>query len=124
MWLQVYLPLGLFTLVLAALVTWLWVGGVGDASTWADVALVIVLIPALLMGLVVLAVVLALAVLLGKLIGMIPEPAHRAQSIIRRAERGISRGIDTALRPLLMLSALWTALKAIGRGLASLVGIK
>lgn len=122
--LQVYLPLSLSTLVLAALVAWLWVGGVGDTGTWADVALILLLAPALLIGLVILAVFIALAILIGRLIGLIPEPAHRAHVIICRIERETSRGVDMALRPLLTLSALWAAIKAIGKGLISLVGIK
>jgi hypothetical protein len=124
MLLQVYLPLGLFALLLAALVAWLWMGGVGDAGTWADVALILLLIPAMLMGLVILAAFIALAVLIVRLIGIIPEPAHRAQSIIRRVERETSRSVDLALRPLLTLSALWAAFKAICKGLISIIGIK
>ena len=124
MLLQVYMPLGLGILVLAALVAWLWIGGVGDAGTWADVALILLLIPALLIGLAILAAIIALAVLIVRLIGLIPEPAHRTQVIIRRVERETSRSIDLALRPLLALSSLWAALKAIGKALISIVDIK
>jgi len=122
--LQVYLPLGLFTVVLAALVAWMWVGGVGDASSWADVALIMLIIPALLLGLIAVAAIVALAVLVGKLIDVIPEPAYRVRKIFRRAERETARATDLALRPVVKLTALWAALRAIGKALASLVGIE
>jgi uncharacterized membrane protein (UPF0182 family) len=122
--LQVYLPLGLFVLLLAAIVAWFWVGGVGGAGVWADVGMITLLIPALFLGLIVLAIFIALAVLIGRLIGLIPDPADRVQSIIRRVERQTTRGVDLALRPLVGLSALWSALKAIGASLAAILGFK
>jgi hypothetical protein len=122
--LEVYLPLGLSILAIGALVAWLWLGGVGDAGTWADVALIALIIPALFAGLIVLATVIALAVLIGKLTGLIPEPASQVQKLFHRAERGISRGADQALQPFLILSAIWAAVRAIGRGLAGILGIK
>lgn len=122
--LQVYLPLGIFTIVLAAVVAWFWVGGVGGAGVWADVGLIMLLIPALLVGLIVLALFVTLAVLIGRLIGLIPEPANRVRLIVRRVERETTRGVDLALRPLVNLSALWSAVKAIAASLASILGLK
>jgi hypothetical protein len=122
--LQVYLPLGLLTLTLIAVVAWFWIGGIGDTGVWADVGLIVVLIPALLIGLIVLALIIALAILIGRLVELIPEPATRVQSIFRRVDRETSRGIDLALRPLVNLSALWSAVKEIGTSLASIFGSK
>jgi hypothetical protein len=122
--LQVYLPLGLLTLTLIAVVAWFWVGGIGETGVWADVGLIVILIPALLVGLIVLALIIALAILIGRLVELIPEPSTRVRSIFRRVDRETSRGIDLALRPLVNLSALWSALKQIGTSLASIIGSK
>ena len=122
--LQVYLPLGLSALAVIALVVGLWLGGVGDAGTWADVAVIMLLIPALLVGLIVLAAFIALAVLVGKLIGIIQEPAYRAQVIAHRVRKGITNGTDLALRPLLEMSAAGAVLRAVVRMFAALIGIK
>jgi len=122
--LQVYLPLGVFVLLLAAVVAWFWIGGVGEAGVWADVGLIMLLIPALFVGLILLALILALAILIGKLVGLIPEPANRLRLIVRRVEKETRRGVDLALNPLVNLSAIWSALKAIGTGLAEMLGFK
>jgi hypothetical protein len=122
--LQIYLPLGLFTVLLAGVVAWFWIGGIGDAGVWADVGLIMLIIPGLLVGLIVLALFVALAFLIGRLIGLIPEPANRLRLIFRRVERETTRGVDLALRPLVNLSALWSAVKTIGTSLASILGFK
>lgn len=122
--LQVYLPLGVFVLLLAAVVAWFWIGGVGEAGVWADVGLIMLLIPALFVGLIMLALFLTLAILVGKLVGLIPEPANRLRLIVRRVEKETRRGVDLALNPLMNLSAIWSALKAIGTGLAEILGFK
>lgn len=122
--LQVYLPLGVFVLLLAAVVAWFWIGGVGEAGVWADVGLIMLLIPALFVGLILLALFLALAILIGKLVGLIPEPANRVRLIVRRVEKETRRGVDLATNPLVNLSAIWSALKAIGTGLAEILGFK
>ncbi len=122
--LQVYLPLGLFTLMLLAVVTWFWIGGIGGTGVWADVGLIVILIPALLVGLIVLALMIALAILIGRLVDLIPEPSNRVLSIFHRVDREASRSLDLALRPLVSLSALWSALKQIGASLASFFGSK
>lgn len=122
--LQVYLPLGVFVLLLAAVVAWFWIGGVGEAGVWADVGLIMLLIPALFVGLIMLALFLTLAILVGKLVGLIPEPANRLRLIVRRVEKETRRGVDLATNPLVNLSAIWSALKAIGTGLAEILGFK
>lgn len=122
--LQVYLPLGVATLALIAVVAWFWIGGVGDSGVWADVGLIVILIPALLVGLIVLALIVALAILIARLVELIPEPSTRVRSIFQRVDRETSRGTDLALRPLVNLSALWSAMKEIGTSLASIFGSK
>ncbi len=123
-WLQVYLPLGLFTTALIAVVALLWVNGVGDTRVWADTALILVLIPTFVLGLILLALLLALAVLIGKLIGIIPEPAYQVSTFMRMVERQVKRITDLVLEPLKIFSALVASLKEIVNSLVSFLGIE
>jgi hypothetical protein len=122
--LQVYLPLGLFTAALVAVVALLWVNGVGDTSTWADAALILVLIPTLVLGLILLAVLVALTVLIGKLIGIIPEPAYQVQTFMRTVEKQVKRAADLVLQPMVTLSSLVSSLREFVNSLVSFLGIK
>jgi hypothetical protein len=122
--LQVYLPFGLFTAALIAVVSLLWVNSVGDTSTWADVALILVLIPTMILGLILLALLLALAVLIGKLIGIIPEPAYQVSTFMRMVEKQVKRITDLVLQPVMTLSALVSSLKEIVDTLVSFLGIE
>ncbi len=123
-WLQVYLPLILFTTALIAVVALLWVGGVGDTRVWADTALILVLIPTFVLGLILLALLLALAVLIGKLIGIIPEPAYQVSTFMRMVERQVKRITDLVLEPVKIFSALVASLKEIVNSLVSFLGIE
>jgi hypothetical protein len=122
--LQIYLPIGLFSAALIALVSLLWVNSVGDFRVWADTALILVLLPTLILGLILLAILIALAVLIGKLIGIIPEPAYRIRTYIQMAEKQIKRGADLVLQPVVTLSALGSAIKEILKEMASYLGIE
>ena len=124
MWLQVYLPLSLFTAAVIALVILLWVNSVGDTRVWADTALILVLIPTFVLGLILLALLLALAVLVGKLIGIIPEPAYQVSTFMRMVEKRVKRITDLVLQPVMTLSALVSSLKEIVNSLVTFLGIE
>ena len=121
--LQIYLPIGLFSAVLIALVSLLWANNVGDFRVWADTALILVLLPTMVLGLILLAILIALAVLIGKLIGIIPEPSYQVRSYIRMAEKQIKRVVDLVLQPVVTLSALGSAVKEFMKAVASSLGI-
>jgi hypothetical protein len=122
--LQVYLPFGLFTAALVTVVTLVWVNGVEDTSAWADVALILVLIPTMILGLILLALLIALAVLIGRLIGIIPEPAYQISTFMRMVENQVKRITDLVLEPVMTFSALVSSLKEIVNSLISFLGIE
>ena len=111
-WMEIYLPLGIGVMILAALVIWVWQAEFGAVSVWADVALVIVLIPLFVLGLIILIVLAGLTYGVFWLFGWLPDPLHRLQSTIDRVERGAQKGADGVARPMLMFHAAMAMLKA------------
>ena len=119
-WVQIYLPLGMWVMILAALVFWVWQAGFGAVTVWADVALVVVLIPLFVLGLIILIVLAGLTYGVFWLFGWLPDPLHRLQSIIARVERGTQKGADGVARPMLVVQAVIAMLEA---AVASIVSI-
>ena len=111
-WMQVYLPLGIGVITLAALVLWVWQAEFGAVSVWGDVALVVVLIPLFVLGLITLIVSAGLTYGAFWLFGWLPDPLHRLQSTIARVERGTQKGADGVARPMLVVQAVIAMLKA------------
>ena len=119
-WLQIYLPFMLIVLLLAAVVTVLWIGGAGTYSGWADTALVVLMIPVLLMGLVLLVILAGLCYAVIYIFGLIPEPAKRIQDIAARISVETRRFADLAIRPIFVPRAVKTAIVETIRYLASI----
>jgi len=119
-WLQIYLPLIFIILLLAGLVSILWIGDVGSYSGWADSALVILMIPALLIGIVVLVIIAGVCYGVMYVIGWLPAPARRGQEILERVSKETRRFADLAARPFMAPRAIFSAVKETIRYLASI----
>ena len=119
-WMQIYLPLGMGVMILAALVFWVWQAGFGAVTVWADVALVVVLIPLFVLGLIILIVLAGLTYGVFWLFGWLPDPLYRLQSIIARVERGTQKGADSVARPMLVVQAVIAMLEAAVASIASI----
>ena len=119
-WLQIYLPLILIILLVGSLVAYLWVGGVGTYSGWADTALIFLLIPVLLAGLIFFAVVAGLCYGIIYLIGWLPGPSKQGQEIMRRVAFETRRVADLVVRPFFAHNAAKSAFSKAIRHLASI----
>jgi hypothetical protein len=117
---QIYLPLGMGVMILAALVFWVWQAEFGAITVWADVALVLILIPLFVLGLIALIVLAGLTYGVFWLFDWLPDPLHRLQSIIARVVRETQKGADGVARPMLVVQAVIAMLEA---AVASIVSI-
>lgn len=117
---EVYLPLGGGLILVAALVAFLWQGGVGTASGWADIALVFVLFPVMILGLILLLFLAGLTYSIGALVGWIPGLTRRAQGIVGRVEGVVRKASRLAVRPIMAPRAVWRASETALRSLASI----
>ncbi len=119
-WLEIYLPLGFALLIVGVVVVLLARSGVGDASSWADAALVVLILPLLILGLLVLVGLAFLAYGLFQLGGLIPGPARQVQEVFYRAQFDSRRATDLLVSPVIAVRGAVAALRAARRQVSSI----
>jgi hypothetical protein len=119
-WLQIYLPLILGVIVLAGLVIWVVLEGFGTASVWADVGLVLIIIPTFVIGILVFAALIALTYGLFRLIDILPDPFDKLYMNVDRVGEVMSQGMDLAVKPVINVQKTGAALKAVWKIIISL----
>jgi hypothetical protein len=120
-WLQIYLPIGIGVLVLAGLGTWVFLAGFGTVSVWADVGLVLIIVPTFVIGLLVFAVLIAITYGLFRLLDILPEPIRRFHSTVERVGKVMGRGADLTVWPVITTGKVGAALKAVWQAIRSLL---
>lgn len=115
-WLQITLPLLLGVIVLAVLGLAMYAVGFGGVSVWADVSLVLLILPLLLVGLLALVLTGAVLFALLKVRGWLLPPLRKAQTYVARAEQMTRRGMDMTARPLIVLDGIGAGFARILRG--------
>jgi uncharacterized membrane protein len=114
--LQITLPLLLGVVVLAGLALAMYTVGFGGVGVWADVSLVLLILPLLLVGLLALILTSAVLFALVKVGGWLLPPLRKAQVYVDRAEQMARRGMDITARPMIMLHGVGAGLARIMRG--------
>jgi hypothetical protein len=102
---QIYFPLVLFLLVIVGMVIGFSVGGVGSASLWADISVMLLSIPILITGLVLLVLTAGLAYGVHWVIGALPDPAYQAQMMINKITDRIITLADASAQPFIKFSS-------------------
>jgi hypothetical protein len=120
-WLQVYLPVALVVIILAGLGIWVVLAGFGTASVWADVGLVLIIIPTFVIGILIFAALIGMTYGLFRLIGILPDPIDKVYLTVERVGEVMSRGADLAVRPVIIVRKMGAALKAVWNAIASLL---
>jgi hypothetical protein len=119
-WLQIYLPLILGAIILAGLGIWVVLAGFGTASVWADVGLVLIIIPTFVIGLLIFAALLGITYGLFRLIGILPDPIDRVYMTVERIGEVTSQGMDLAVKPVFAVRKTGAALRAVWKIIISL----
>jgi hypothetical protein len=94
--------------------------GYGSASVWADIALMLVLLPLAVMVLLAVAAVAALVVGIGKLPRWVRMGGPRAGAIVDRVGEGVIRVADGAARPVILVHGAAAVVRRAGGLLGSL----
>jgi len=113
LWLSVILPFILGVAAVAALVFFAARAPFSAPSAWADTSLVFLLLPMLILCLIPLVITGLLIFGTTKLLAWLPEPLGSLESGVRRVNRSLSKGIRIGLKPLIILKALWAAIKSV-----------
>jgi hypothetical protein len=120
---QIYFPLAAGVVILGAVAVALALGGGGgDASLWADLALIYLAAAAGIVGLFALVVVAGLAYGVGWLVGRIPEPARRAREVAGRLRLGARRAADAIASAAIEVRALAAGAKSVRGALRNAIG--
>jgi hypothetical protein len=101
--LQVYLPLGLGVLCLAAAGLSLGIGRAGSLGAWADVSLIFLLTLTLVGGVVVLAATVGAAIGVAWMARALPEQAGRLRRGLARVPPAVRRAGDMSAAPILWI---------------------
>lgn len=80
--------------------------GNGDASRWAAISTIWLVLPVMLGGLIVLVLIVAMIYLLGMATNLIPPYSYRAQRITARIESSVKRLSAMVRRPALFVREL------------------
>jgi hypothetical protein len=110
---QITLPLFFGALVVIAVVVWLYVSGIGNAETWAQITTIFLLLPVLVLSLIPLAVAIALIYGVTQILSILPPYAHQAQLAIDRIERQIKSGADISVAPVLKIQSFLAVVDTI-----------
>ena len=120
--LQVYLPLGIGGVLLAAAIgAGLLTAGTGGATTrgMADVSLILLLMPLIILGLIALAGMAVVAFGVAKLIGWLPPRARKVERVVARIAHQSEAVAGHVTRAVVAPKSVWAAAQA---AIASLLG--
>lgn len=112
---QIYVPLGLFILIVIGMAVIAALADAAGKSLWADISIIYLSFFLLLSALVILAITLTMVFLLYKGLEVIPYKTLQAQAFFFRVERK-ARGIaDQSTEPFLRMSSLKAGAQALFR---------
>ena len=117
-WLQIFLPMILAVLLIIAIAV---ISGIaafgenGDASRWAAISTIWLVIPVMFFGLIFLAILLGLVYLMVRALQGLPPYTSKAQYYVNRGTSEVKRFSDMAAKPVLFIEGIIASLKAIIR---------
>ena len=114
---QITIPIILGSLVVLALAVLAGISGPAEASLWADISLIFLIIPAMLISVVFLFLFAALIYGLFKLLKIIPPYARQAQDIVYKVEQRVKSGSDLVAEPVIRTQAFLARIRVLGRKL-------
>jgi len=115
-WLQIFLPIILAVLLIIsiAVVTSIAAFGQnGDASRWAAISTIWLVIPVIFFGLIFLALIGGLVYLLARTLQILPFYTSKAQYYVNRGASEGKRFSDMATQPVLFIEEIKASLRAI-----------
>ena len=118
--LQIYLPMAAAVMALVALAAGMWKSSTGSPSVWADIALIMLLLPLLVFILLAAAAVIALIVGLARFARWVRIGAVRAGAFVDRIGLAVKRTADGAVQPILVVHGIGAVMQSAGQLLGSL----
>lgn len=112
MW-QITVPLVIGVLVAIALTVLAGLAGADEASRWADISLIFLIIPAMVATLLFVVLFAALNYGLLRVLKYLPPVARRVQDVFSQAEQRVRTGADMAAEPILRIQSVMAAVQSL-----------
>ncbi len=110
---QILVPVLIAIALIVAAAVFAAIGGGDQASLWADISVIWLLIPMFFFALVFLVILLASIYALATLLKVTPTYTHKTQVLTRRVARKIRQGADAAVRPIFFVEGVAASLRAL-----------
>lgn len=114
---QVTFPIVLGSIAILGLVVWAAIGAAGgaDVSRFADISVVILIIPAMLFSLLPLALLAGVIYGLFRLLHILPKGMRRVRAFLGRVHDGVVTFSAKTVEPILRVKSAWVGLKSVFR---------
>lgn len=112
---QITFPLIVGILLIVGLAIGLAVGGVGEAGTWSEVAMIFLTLPVLVIGLLFLALFGGLAYGIGSLMRVLPGYTVQVQDLVKKITQKVGTLANYSVEPFLKLQSLFAMIRALTR---------
>jgi predicted PurR-regulated permease PerM len=112
MW-QITVPLVIGVLVAIAFAVLAGLAGSAEASRWADISLIFLIIPAMLATLLFVVLFAALNYGLLRVLKYLPPLARQVQEVFSQVERRVRTGADMAAEPILRIQSVLAAARSL-----------
>jgi len=109
---QILLPMIIFIIGFAALITWLVINKVGTSEIWADITVIITFLPFLIIGLILLTFSIGLIYLITVINRELPPLTFRTQKAIFKIKGQVERGADISAIPVIQVRSFLATIDA------------
>ena len=103
MWLQVVLPLCLSLVVIAGLAVWFIHSEVGDFNAWAQISMILLMLPFMIISLLLFALLVSAIVVVTYVLKTIPPYARVTQDAIDKIRQQAVAGADISAKPIIQI---------------------
>jgi hypothetical protein len=103
---QIYVPLAIVFLILVGMAAGFVLSGTGTFSTWADISMMLLAIPALVIGIILLVLTGGLVYGVSWLIKALPEPAWQVQQVFSKVAEQVQSAADGIASTFIRVNAI------------------
>lgn len=114
---QITLPIAIGVIVALVFAVLATMAGPAEASLWADISLIFILIPLMVVSLMFIALFAAMGYGVYRLLQILPGYARRGQDLALKLEQRVRTGSDLAVEPILRVHSWRASIRALRRNL-------
>lgn len=110
---QILIPILLFFIGMITMVTWIISNKIGSPMIWANIVVILTILPILILGIILFSVLLGLIYLSAVLNKEIPPVAYKAQRAIFKIKSQVERGADISVLPIIQIKSFLATIDTV-----------